>query len=275
MDFKRIERIFIVVFFALNVFLLYTYAVGNAEKRDDVEKNISDNIEEELRSEDIEVEGKLSTKVNKGYYLSAIATNWSTLPEVSENKLLTIYDQSQNLSGHIQESEQPTLNLKNIKRETLEVVSNSDLIPFGKDYSFFGSGTDANQQFLMYQMYEELPIIDDTAKLTLFTSDTKNSIKITNYTMTHVDSIAPLREKQDMITEKDAIITLFVNNKFPSKTKITSTQLAYVNIYTVNGKFVYVPAWLVTIETSNGNSQIERVNAFTNSIISSGKSEVE
>lgn len=275
MDFKRIERIFIIVFFALNVFLLYTYAVGNAERRDDVEKNISDNIEEELKSEDITFTGELSTEVSKGYYLSAVATDWDSIPEVANDKRLTMLDKNQSLTGYIEEGNQPEISSANMAAEAAEFVSESDVIYYGKDYNFLSVDADANQQLVFYQSYDGLPIYDDTSKLTLSLVEKKDNLRIVGYTATHIDAIAPLREKQDMISEKDAIITLFVNNKFTSDTKIKWSRLGYVHIYTVNGKFVYAPAWLVAFEASNNNLQIERVNAFTNSIISASVIEVE
>ncbi|MDN5810420.1 MAG: two-component system regulatory protein YycI, partial [Tetragenococcus koreensis] len=44
-------------------------------------------------------------------------------------------------------------------------------------------------------------------------------------------------------------------------------HLAYTLTLQVRGQNVYVPAWFVAIEDEDGQTQVERVNALTNRII--------
>ena len=69
-------------------------------------------------------------------------------------------------------------------------------------------------------------------------------------------------------SEKEAVNTLYLNNKLPSHSKILWTELAYTMILKVREKNVYIPAWFIAFQLDGDDTiQIETVNAFSNRII--------
>jgi hypothetical protein len=38
---------------------------------------------------------------------------------------------------------------------------------------------------------------------------------------------------------------------------------------------VYIPAWFITVETNKNNVQVERIDAFSNAVLSGNVSEVK
>jgi len=274
MDFRRVEGIFFVVFLFLNMFLYYIYQEGR-EPQDYVSTgSISENLEERLAADRIVVPKDLSKTKREGYYLSA-----------EEDELVSdareyLKDQSWQVNNH-QLSSQLTPQEDTIVKKSKAVESvnqfmkDSSNVLFGQDYVLNEDETLPLKNYIYNQAYEGIPFYDETAQLSIIVSQDKfESDQITSYKQTHISRIEPLREMQTVISERDAVISLYTNNRLQPGDKVKWIHLGYTRIFTVRGKNVYIPAWFVSIETSKNVTQTERVNAFTNAVISSSVSEV-
>ncbi|EOL45932.1 two-component system regulatory protein YycI [Enterococcus caccae] len=282
MDFKRIEWIFFLVFLGLNMFLFGIYQEGLKEENNVSFSDQTDSIEKRLAKDGITYKGTLSGEKKEGYYLSGEQTNFydaiqkeretrdrnffKTGIELIDNSI-TVYPQM----NYAQTSY--FIDEKNVEKSLEAFLNDKNSVLFGGQYRYLSDFSSLNGEFpeiIVSQRYKNIPFKDDTAQISLKleNSDESTSIhKIYKYTQTHIQGIEELRDKTDLSSERDAIETLYINNKIPSNAKITFMKLAYTRIYKIREKNVYVPVWFIGIKSSGSNLQIEQVNAMSNTII--------
>lgn len=271
MDFKRIEFIFLVTFLSLNLFLAFSYFQGQAETTQLPESSYLDNIESRLREEKITIPHDFSTQKREGYYLSAIPTNFEERDMSSNlhlNDAMTVVEDLETIP--IVDNSK-----KNIRQEVEMFISNSEDILDRDSYTYSSALSEPPHIFVYTQVFEDIPFYDSSSKLVVSLEEMTNGrMTLSQFSQTHIEDVEPLREKQMLVTEHDAIVTLYLASRIPNGSTIKQTTLAYTKIFSVRGKDVYVPTWLVWIETKDKDLQVEKINAFSNSIISSGMSEV-
>lgn len=162
---------------------------------------------------------------------------------------------------------------KNIEKSLDAFLNDKNSVLYGSQYRYLPEFSTLQGEFpeiIVSQSYKSILFKDDTAQISLKLekSDESDGLhKINKYTQTHIQGIEELRDKMDLSSERDAIETLYINNKIPSNAKITFRKLAYTRIYKIREKNVYVPVWFVGIKSSGSNLQIEQVNAMSNTII--------
>lgn len=233
-------------------------------------------IEQRLETDKIKYTGALSEKKVEGYYLSGEQTNMDeALKQERENSGnpsflssgTTIVD---NELTHMP-SESYYISDDQKTEATLESFLNkNDQILFGKQYSYLPNYSLTDKEYpevVAAQSFEGILFNDPTSRLTLSLEKADDLLKISRYSQTHLSQIEKLREKTALYTERDAIETLYINNKIPSRSTILWRGLYYTRILKVREKNVYIPAWFVAIKTSDGMVQVEIVNAFSNRII--------
>ncbi len=275
MDFKRVEGIFLVVFLFLNMFLFYVFQEGKSDQDTSSTGTISDNIEGRLASDEIKIPHSLSEKHQQGYYLSAEESE--LVPEAKKNL--------KNLEWQIIDNQ---LTAQLIKKNDMEIadsdetkkieayVSKKENVLNGSDYVLNQYESKPSKQYVFSQSFEGIPFYDETSRLSINIS--KNDLNrpiIEGYEQTYLNSIEALREKQPLISEREAIVSLYTNNRLQPGNRIKWTNLGYTRIFTVREKNVYIPAWFVVVESGKNSVQVERVNAFSSAVISSNVSEVK
>lgn len=277
MDFRRVEGIFLVVFLFLNIFLYYIYQEGKTEQETAISGTISDHLEMRLDADEIKHPEKFSNDKKEGYYLSGQEVN---LKEQASAKL---ENQEWYLENYVLYSKfmnnapsRETLVLDRFKSIENFVKKEENVIN-GEDYRLNKNRSRANKEYVFNQVWEDIPFLDETSTLTLKAK--KNSINepiIESLEQTMLaDDIEPLREKQPLISEREAVISLYTNNRLPTKSEIYWVELGYSRIFTVRGRSVFIPTWFIKVDINKNNSQLERVNAFTGAIITSNVSEVK
>ncbi|MBO0471410.1 two-component system regulatory protein YycI [Enterococcus sp. DIV0242_7C1] len=282
MDFKRIEWIFFLAFLGLNMFLFGIYQEGIKEENNVSFSDQTDSIEKRLAKDDITYKEKLTGEKKEGYYLSGEQTNFYDAiqneretrdrnffkngVELIDNSI-TVYPQM----NYTQTSY--FIDEKNIEKSLETFLKDQDSVLFGTEYHYMPDFSNLEGDFpelVASQVYKNIPFKDDTAQISLKLENTGESDgihKINKYTQTHIQGIEELRDKMDLFSDRDAIETLYINNKIPSSSKITFMELAYTRIYKIREKNVYVPVWFVGIKAKGSNLQIEQVNAMSNTII--------
>lgn len=282
MDFKRIEWIFFLAFLGLNVFLFGIYQEGLKEESNVAFSDQTDSIEKRLDKDQITYKDSLSSEKLEGYYLSGEQTNFSDAIqneretkdrnffkngiEIDDNAL-TVYPQM----NYTQTSY--FIDEKNVEKSLVAFLNDQDNVLFGSQYQYMTNFSNLDSEFpelIVSQNYKNIPFKDDTAQISLKLEKTDQSAgihKIYKYTQTHIQGIEELRDKMDLYSERDAVETLYINNKIPSNTKILFRELAYTRIYKIREKNVYVPVWFIGIKSNESNIQIEQVNAMSNTII--------
>ncbi len=271
MDFRRIEIIFLVAFFGLNIFLFSSYQETKATDATRGQ-DITTNLEDRLSNDKIKTNKKFSKKHAKGYYLTGEITDFKSKLASLNNQTAKIVD------NQVQSSFDSEIKVEGSKTKQIEKVKKivKKNIAFSSDYSYLSEISQTDNQFVFSQSWEGIPFNDETAQITIYYEQkNKNDYVLKNYVQGRLEKIEPLREKQELITEREAIATLYTNMKLPSNSTILWTKLAYFCIFTAQNKNVYIPVWFVGIENSKNNVQVERVNAFTNAVLTTSLSEVK
>lgn len=257
MNYKRVEWIFLIAFFLINSYLLLTLYEGNKDQTVNQAETVED-IETILTNQGIGYPKKLDNHTSTGCYLSAEEVDLSH----SEKDLK---EQSVKCEGNAINStlDHPIIFSKHSGNRLLqEFVRQKDHILKGNTYQFLEYFSD-NKVRLFSQSYKGIPILDETAELEFYIQNQK----VTKYHQQALNNIQPLRDAEKLISEKEVIYTLYMNNKLLKGDNIEWMKLAYTKIYSENHTHVYVPTWLVRIKNTSGLSEIEKVNALTNHLM--------
>lgn len=278
MDFKRIEWIFFLAFLGVNIFLFNIYREASAEQNLVSRSNQKVSIERRLANENIKSEGNFSKERLQGYYLSGEPTNMreglkQERARLDNAKLLsdqTMIDET--TLTHVVSDGTYISDNSQIEEVLQTYFNREDKVLFGSEYAYIPEWTQwngKNADVYAAQTYEGIPINDPSSSLVLTLESKDELLEIVQYSQTHISNLTPLREAMRLYSEEDAVNVLYLNNKIPSNSTLKWQQLAYTLTLNVRGKNVYVPAWFVAIEGADESLQIERVNAFTNRIITS------
>ncbi|MFW8052514.1 two-component system regulatory protein YycI [Vagococcus fluvialis] len=275
MDFKRVEGIFLVVFLFLNMFLFYVYQEGKTEQKTVSTGTISENIEERLRADDIKVPHSLSEKIHQGYYLSAEEGQFfQDAKEQLKNQEWQVNDAQ--LTSQLFSKTDTVIDSDNGEKEVEDFITKKGNVLYSDEYKYSTFESQKDTKYMFHQEWEGLPVYDETSQLSVnLQKDNVEVATIDSYEQTYITNIEALRDPQKLISEREAIISLYTNNRLQSGNKIKWIELGYTRIFTVREKNVYIPAWFVAVESNKNNIQIEKVNAFSSAIISSNVSEVK
>ncbi|MBC9720307.1 MAG: two-component system regulatory protein YycI, partial [Lactobacillus sp.] len=92
--------------------------------------------------------------------------------------------------------------------------------------------------------------------------------QIVSYSQSYVDDLNPVRERQNTISSKAAVDSLYTYSELPNNSKVILLKQVYTKLLTVKGNTIYIPTWLAAIENNTSKTvALKRVNAFTGTII--------
>ncbi|MGL5685329.1 MAG: two-component system regulatory protein YycI, partial [Vagococcus fluvialis] len=166
MDFKRVEGIFLVVFLFLNMFLFYVYQEGEKDQKIVSTGTISENIEERLRADDIEVPHSLSEKIEQGYYLSAEETNLFTDAKASlKNQEWQVSDNQ--LTSSLVTKFDSNISDSDEEKEAKKFVSQKGNVLNNSEYVLSEFENQKGEKYVFHQEWEDIPFYDETSQLTL------------------------------------------------------------------------------------------------------------
>lgn len=275
MDFKRIEAIFLGAFLCLDIFLFSIYRQSQNEQTP-INNSSTIKITQRLKEDKIKYEGKISSEHTDGYYLSATQTNLNTeLQNMKKTKKLENIDVlrssvKDNLLSLTPEKDLSVNKKGQIPTLVRETLTNQKEIILGKDYRYqdeIHQQSDGYLDVYACQKYEGIPINDITAQIKFTLKKNDENYRLEKIQQMHLSNLTALREKMPLVSEEDALTTLYINNKLSKNDEILWSKLAYTLVLQVRGKNVYVPAWFVSIRHEDKKEQVEIVNAFRNRII--------
>ncbi len=275
MDFKRIEAIFLVAFLCLDIFLFSIYRQSQNEQTP-INNSSTIKITQRLKEDKIKYEGKISSEHTDGYYLSATQTNLNTeLQNMKKAKKLENVDVlrssvKDNLLSLTPEKDLSVNKKGQIPTLVRETLTNQKEIILGKDYRYqdeIHQQSDGYLDVYACQKYDGIPINDITAQIKFTLKKNDENYRLEKIQQMHLSNLTALREKMPLVSEEDALTTLYINNKLSKNDEILWSKLAYTLVLQVRGKNVYVPAWFVSIRHEDKKEQVEIVNAFRNRII--------
>lgn len=275
MDFKRVESIFLIVFLGINIFLFSSYMSSKKDISHQSEIDITSDLENRLETEKITYSGELSLEKLEGSYLSAVGDDFDgvVLKELT-NQTNSLEDGV--LLGEFFKHKEEPIHKQAFREELNHFVYEKQNILYGSEYEVITDFSDDDTIQLYAQHWEDIPFFDEMSQLVIqLESIGAESWSVQSYEQTHLKDIEALREKQELITERDAVMSLYINNRLPADSVIKWRLLGYTSIASVRGKHVYIPAWFIAFETNKNNLEIWRINAFTGAVLSSVIPEVK
>lgn len=270
MDFRKIEWIFFLVFVGLNIFLFSIYWNNQHEQSLVTSSNQREDILQCLDNDEIKIKEDVSDEHREGYYLSAEQDNFETLLGASGNQTIA---RNSNITDRVLTSYpggEKKFDLKKATSSFNRLMKDADFIMDGQEYTYLpdiSKKDDELSKIVGAQSYEGIPFVDETSRVTLDIEKNNDQEQIIKYTQTRLKEIEPLREKMTLYSEKEILNTLYINNSIPSDSTITNIYLGYFRTLEVREKNVYVPVWFVKISTPDKTTQIEKVNALNNQVI--------
>ncbi|CAJ1189652.1 hypothetical protein LCR01_15850 [Companilactobacillus crustorum] len=260
MDFKRIEVIFLIVFFSLDIFLFLSFR--NSQQLVSSSSTNTSTITE-MKKRNITF-GNLDTKNGYAYYLGsqpdeALAQNVGKL----RNQKVSYEDTNRSISSTLSN---PIKITSTDKVATMnKFIKKESNVLFGKDYKYSPQLSSGSQ--MVYVAVSGLgEVYDKTAQLTFSVSNNE----VVGYTQTYVKTLIILHEKQAIKSEKDIITNLYANSEIPNNSRIAYANLAYTKLLEAKDSTIYIPVWFVTIKNKDSKVvTVKKVNAFTGNIIKS------
>lgn len=268
MNYRRIELIFLIIFVCINIYLVSIWYDANKEKA--VTKSTAEkDIVEILVEDGIKYNFKLSTDHTKGSYISGEVTDlFVDKSSLNDQKI------HNNQGILVSNFNNPIKINKNKEIQDInQLKSNPKIIHYGNDYHYLKEASQSNKVVCYSQRFDKLPIFDESAETIFLKEKNKNhQEEIIGYKQQHIHNIQKMRSDKKLISQKDALITLYNNNKLENTTKINWIKLGYTKIYNDDKTNIYVPTWIVNLINDNDVEQIEKVNAITNKIMNNSLS---
>lgn len=254
----------------MNIFLFSIYWNNQHEQSLVTNSNQREDILQRLENDDISVTDEVTDDHKEGYYLSAGQDTFESLVNGDAGSTISgIWDISDKVL-----SSTPTgdtdFDLKKATSSFRRLMKDKQFIVDGEEYTYLPDISKKDNELgkiVGAQTYEGIPFIDETSRVTLDIVKNDDQEQVSKYTQTRLKEIEPLREKMTLYSEKEILNTLYINNNIPSKSTITNIYLGYFRTLEVREKNVYVPVWFVRIKTSDKTTQIEKVNALNNQVI--------
>ena len=262
MDFKRIEWIFLIVFIGINIFLEIELwqtptllSAGSTPTQTD--------IKSETSADQITIP-KVNDKQEDGYYLAAKTDNSWIKKATQQVKGQVENNSSENLIYvHLDKPITLSKNKKEALREVMRFKDDSQNVYQGKNYTYLSELSEGDD-YIFNQKTKYGEFFAATARLHIIVKDNQ----IVSYSQSYVDDLNPVRERQNTISSKAAVDSLYTYSELPNNSKVILLKQVYTKLLTVKGNTIYIPTWLAAIENNTSKTvTLKRVNAFTGTII--------
>ncbi|MCD2255616.1 two-component system regulatory protein YycI [Agrilactobacillus fermenti] len=267
MDFKRLEMIFVAVFIALDIFLFVSYRQNqNVYSSTNSSQTPTQLVRQDMKDDNITV-GQLSNKTQDGYYLASRA---NTKLSERANRLTgqqISFDQDDELTSRFY---QPVNYRKGHAVTTAEnLLKERSKVLFGREYTY-SDELSSNSHLVFVQSHNNIPVYDSKAYLTFELDDGA----ITGYTQRYIDDFIVLREKNTVISAKEAVTNLYTDSEIPTNSTVVWQRLAYYGFVDAKGSTIYIPTWYIGIkDNSTKNISTKQINGFTGALIKNKSAE--
>ena len=264
MDFKRIEWIFLIVFIGINIFLgIELWQTPTLLSAGSTPTQTQTDIKSETSADQITIP-KVNDKQEDGYYLAAKTDNSWIKKATQQVKGQVENNSSENLIYvHLDKPTTLSKNKKEALRQVMRFKDDSQNVYQGKNYAYL-SELSERDDYIFNQKTKYGEFFAATARLHIIVKDNQ----IVSYSQSYVDDLNPVRERQNTISSKAAVDSLYTYSELPNNSKVILLKQVYTKLLTVKGNTIYIPTWLAAIENNTSKTvTLKRVNAFTGTII--------
>ncbi|UYY99014.1 two-component system regulatory protein YycI [Peribacillus frigoritolerans] len=255
MDWNNTKSIFIMVFFVLNIFLLYQFL----EKINDSQyESFTESTTEELLKEDeISIETQLPKQKLKDQFLIAQSKTFEKKDiQHLKNQNAKIIDDKK-LVGTFKT---PVGMKSEIHAADLDIFL-KEYILNGNEYHFW-SYDEISQTIICYQVADKKMFFNNSkGKVTLYLN---KKGEIVSYEQMYLEGIKKFNKPKELESAITAIGALYDNGDIDPKSKVTNVKLGYYNsLQTTSVSHLLVPTWWVVIDDETDLF----VNAFDKEVI--------
>ncbi|OUP16917.1 hypothetical protein B5F30_02265 [Lactobacillus johnsonii] len=264
MDFKRIEWIFLIVFIGINIFLgIELWQTPTLLSAGSTPTQTQTDIKSETSADQITIP-KVNDKQEDGYYLAAKTDNSWIKKATQQVKGQVENNSSENLIYvHLDKPITLSKNKKEALRQVMRFKDDSQNVYQGKNYAYLSELSEMDD-YIFNQKTKYGEFFAATARLHIIVKDNQ----IVSYSQSYVDDLNPVRERQNTISSKAAVDSLYTYSELPNNSKVILLKQVYTKLLTVKGNTIYIPTWLAAIENNTSKTvTLKRVNAFTGTII--------
>ena len=264
MDFKRIEWIFLIVFIGINIFLgIELWQTPTLLSAGSTPTQTQTDMKSETSADQITIP-KVNDKQEDGYYLADKTDNSWIKKATQQVKVQVENNSSENLIYvHLDKPITLSKNKKEALRQVMRFKDDSQNVYQGKNYAYL-SELSERDDYIFNQKTKYGEFFAATARLHIIVKDNQ----IVSYSQSYVDDLNPVRERQNTISSKAAVDSLYTYSELPNNSKVILLKQVYTKLLTVKGNTIYIPTWLAAIENNTSKTvTLKRVNAFTGTII--------
>ena len=264
MDFKRIEWIFLIVFIGINIFLgIELWQTPTLLSAGSTPTQTQTDIKSETSADQITIP-KVNDKQEDGYYLAAKTDNSWIKKATQQVKGQVENNSSENLIYvHLDKPITLSKNKKEALRQVMRFKDDSQNVYQGKNYAYLSELSEGDD-YIFNQKTKYGEFFAASARLHIIVKDNQ----IVSYSQSYVDDLNPVRERQNTISSKAAVDSLYTYSELPNNSKVILLKQVYTKLLTVKGNTIYIPTWLAAIENNTSKTvTLKRVNAFTGTII--------
>jgi len=268
MDFKKIARIFIIAFIALNIYLI----IGIFERQDlqyTPSQPEDDDLLTSMNAANIEVPDLNEIEIDNQEVFSLQADAHNLLEQEMENT--DIYTGTLNDDGSYYESfpsdpivleGTPADGFTDVDYTTVSEFVASEQVMLGEEYTF-SHFEEENNRFVFYQVVDGIPIADGTSEISLFVNADG---EIYSYEQTYAGPVSRQGEALELISARSAIEILFLNNEIRQGSTVQTPVLTYRRALHLEDLSMYSPIWMIGV-TNSSDQNTFRVDAVNGTII--------
>lgn len=269
MNFEKVERIFIVAFLMLNIFLFVNYM-----NRQNLQHSSNDTTQvdfiKEMKNSGIEVPEKLAG-ADKQRKIFSMQANSNRLLEENQKELReqagsvdeegVLYRSLLSNPMTLEGTPEKGFSKGDIKKLNEFILTNVFL--FGEEYAY-SHYEEESKQFIFYQMVEDLPVADGTSQIVMNVNDKG---EVFSYEQTYAGPMTKQGKPLSKISALRAVEILFVNNQIPKNTKISMPKLTYRRSLHLEDLSMYTPVWIVQLTNESGDKDTLRVDAISGTVL--------
>ncbi|CAH0298810.1 Two-component system WalR/WalK regulatory protein YycI [Peribacillus sp. Bi96] len=255
MDWNNTKSIFIMVFFVLNIFLLYQFL----EKINDYqyESFTESSTDELLKEDDISIEFPLPKQKLKDQFLIAKSKTFDKKDlQYLKNQKAKIIDDKK-LVGTFKT---PVGMKAEIQAADVDMFLKEYILK-GSEYHFW-SYDQINQTIICYQVEDKKMFYNNSkGKVTLYLN---KKGEIVSYEQMYLEGIEKFNKPKELVSALTAIRALYDHGDIDPKSKVTNVKLGFYNsLQTTSVSHLLVPTWWVVL---NDETDLF-VNAFDGEVI--------
>lgn len=272
MAFRRIEMLLIMTFLLLNIFLAYVFVGKNALLFSEPLDQSRVNIQQEMRADDIQFEAPEDTNREEAF-IRGMRNDVSE--ETLENKADGHYEFELANSGRILGDLADPIRLpglagisdvKAVDEEMMQPLTDflTKFIYQGDQYEYVGFDSKQRMITFMQRTENDLFVVDGSGEIAFYLNE---NLEVERFDQTYIADVKTQGNLRKVVSEKQALENLYLNNKIQKGDRIVSNMLGYYQTLIVDDMTVYNPTWTFIIANSDGSFERLHVDGINGTIV--------